>query len=163
MKHVSGCRPPRGFTLIELLVTLAIVAVLALFTVPVAEVAVQRGTESELRHALREIRDALDAYKRAADEGRIQRTLQGSGYPPSLQVLVDGVDDLKDPKRRKLYFLRRVPRNPLDVDSDKEASETWGKRSYASEAKDPQEGDDVFDVYAPSKGIGLNGIPYRQW
>lgn len=157
-----GC-PTRGFTLIELLVTLAIVAVLALFTVPVAEVAVQRGSEGELRLALREIRDAIDAYKRASDEGRIQRTLQGSGYPPSLQVLVDGVDDLKDPKHRKLYFLRRIPRNPLDDDPAKAPADTWGKRSYASEAKDPQEGEDVFDVYVPSKGIGLNGLAYRDW
>lgn len=156
-------RLSRGFTLIELLVTLAIVAVLALFTVPVVEVAVQRGAEGELRLALREIRDAIDAYKRASDEGRIQRSLQGSGYPPSLQVLVDGVDDLKDPKHRKLYFLRRIPRNPLEDDPAKSPADTWGQRCYASEAKDPQAGDDVFDVYVTSKGIGLNGIAYRDW
>lgn len=156
----SGCR---GFTLIELLVTLAIVAVLALFAVPVAEVAVQRGTESELRHALREIRDAIDAYKKASDEGRIQRTLQSSGYPKTLDALVDGVEDVKDPKHAKIYFLRRIPRNPLDDQPDRAAADTWGKRAYASEASDPQEGDDVFDVYVTAPGTGLNGVPYKQW
>ncbi|MCU7376097.1 type II secretion system protein [Paucibacter sp. O1-1] len=152
-----------GFTLIELLVTLAIVAVLALFTVPVAEVAVQRGTESELRRALREIRDALDAYKKASDEGRIQRSLQSSGYPKSLDALVDGVEDIKDPKRTKIYFLRRIPRNPLDDRPEKPAADTWAKRAYASEPGDPQEGDDVFDVYVSAPGTGLNGVPYKQW
>ena len=156
-------RSHRGFTLIELLVTLAIVAVLALFTVPVAEVAVQRGRETELRLALREIREALDAYKRAGDEGRIQRGLQSTGYPRTLDMLVEGVEDLRDPKRSRIYFLRRVPRNPLDEDTAKDPADTWGKRAYASEPDDPQEGEDVYDVYVASDGTGLNGVPYRKW
>ncbi len=153
----------RGFTLIELLVTLAIVAVLALFTVPVAEVAVQRAKEAELRDALREIRQAIDAYKAASDEGRIVRTINASGYPPNLAVLVEGVEDARDPKKAKIYFLRRVPRNPLDDNHSADPADTWGKRSYASEPNDPQEGDDVYDVYVPSVATGLNGVPYRQW
>lgn len=152
-----------GFTLIELLVTLAIVAVLSLFTVNVAEVAVQRSAEAELRHALREIRDAIDAYKTATDEGRILRTAQSSGYPKSLEVLVEGVEDAKDPKKSKIYFLRRIPRNPLDADPSSEPAATWGKRSYASEPTSPQEGDDVYDVFVPSEAVGLNGVPYKQW
>lgn len=153
----------RGFTLIELLVTLAIVALLALFTVPVAEVAVQRANEAQLRHALREIRDAIDAYKTAGDEGRVARPLQSHGYPRTLAELVDGVEDAKDPKKGKIYFLRRIPRNPLDASGAQDAADTWGKRAYASEPSDPQEGDDVYDVFVPSAGTGLNGVPYRQW
>ena len=153
----------RGFTLIELLVTLAIVAVLALFSVEVAEVAVQRADEAELRHALREIREAIDAYKTAVDEGRILRSAQSSGYPPSLQAPVDGVEDAKDPAKKKIYFLRRIPRNPMDDTSATDPADTWGKRAYASEPDDPQEGDDVYDVFSTSGAIGLNGVAYDKW
>lgn len=153
----------RGFTLIELLVTLAIVAVLALFTVPVAEVAVQRTQEAELRHALREIRSAIDAYKMASDEGRIARSVQSSGYPKRLADLVEGVEDARDPKKSKIYFLRRLPRNPLDSTSAAEPADTWGKRAYASEPDEPQEGEDVYDVYVPSTALGLNGVAYNKW
>lgn len=154
-----------GFTLIEMLVTVAIVALLASVVVPLAEVSVQRSKEQELRLALREIRTALDAYKRAVDEGRISHdALQASGYPPSLQVLVDGVNDMTSPDgKRKLYFLRRIPRDPLYSDPSQPDDATWGKRSYESSADDPEEGDDVFDVYSLATGTGLNGVPYRKW
>ncbi|MFO1206583.1 MAG: type II secretion system protein [Burkholderiales bacterium] len=153
----------RGFTLIELLITVVIVGILALSAMPLAELAVQRGKESELRSALRQIREAIDAYRRDVEEGRIARKTLDSGYPPTLDVLVAGVEDEKSPNRKKIYFLRRIPRNPLVDDAKLSNADTWGKRSYASPADDPKAGDDVFDVFPVGEGIGLNGIPYRDW
>ena len=153
-----------GFTLIEMVVTVAIVGLLASVALPLAEVSVKRSKEQELRLALREIRTALDAYKRAVEEGRVAHAIQQSGYPESLQVLVDGVPDASSPdKRKQIYFMRRIPRDPLFSDPARPDEETWGKRSYASSQEAPEEGDDVFDVYSLASGIGLNGIPYRRW
>jgi general secretion pathway protein G len=163
---MSGLISPRqrGFTLIEMMVTVAIVGVLASIAVPLAEVGVQRAREQELRHALREIRTALDAYRKAVEEGRIPGARQDSGYPASLQVLVDGVDDARSPTRKKrIRFLRRIPRDPFFTDPTRPDEETWGKRSYASSPDAPEEGSDVYDVYSLAPGTGMNGIPYSRW
>jgi len=152
-----------GFTLIELMVTLVILGVLAAMTAPLMELAVQRHKEQDLQTALREIRQAIDAYKQATDEGRVSKSADASGYPPTLAALVYGVDDARDPKKRKIYFLRRIPQDPFAENSTKEDSSDWGLRSYSSPAERPEEGADVFDIYSKSEAIGLNGIPYREW
>lgn len=154
---------PRGFTLIELLITVAIIATLASIALPLSEVTVQRAKESELRTALRQIRDALDAHKRATDEGRIQRSADQSGYPPTLAALVEGVSDARSPAGAKIYFLRRVPRDPMHPDAAAPPESTWRLRSYESPPDRPAPGKDVFDVFSASERVGLNGVPYREW
>lgn len=152
-----------GFTLIELVITVAILGVLALMAVPLMEVTAQRNKEAELRLALRQIRGAIDAYRQAVTDKKIQAAADASGYPPDLERLAQGVVDASSPEGRKIYFLRRLPRDPFHADASAPAAETWGKRSYASPPDEPQAGEDVFDVYSLSGRIGLNGVPYRAW
>jgi general secretion pathway protein G len=158
-------RRARGFTLIELAVTVAIVGVLATMALPLAETTIKRGKEAELRTALRQIREGIDAYKRAGEgpAPRIRVKADASGYPPRLEDLVEGVEDITRPDLAKIYFLRRLPRDPFAADPELAAAETWGRRSYASPPDNPQPGEDVFDVHSRAEGVGLNGIPYRQW
>jgi general secretion pathway protein G len=161
--RATGRTGVSGFTLIELVITLAIVAILASVAFPLTDLAVQRTREHELKRALRDIREGIDAYKQASDEGRIQKRVGESGYPRKLEDLVDGVEDLKSPKKERIYFMRRLPRDPLSNDRLVPAAESWGKRSYASPPDDPQQGDDIFDVFSLGAGVGINGRPYREW
>lgn len=156
-------RGSAGFTLIEMVVTVAILGILAGAAMPLAELAVRRTKEQQLQMALRQIRTAIDDYKRAADEGRIARSDTETGYPKSLALLVDGVPDRKSLDKKKIYFLRRLPRDPFATEPEIAAAQTWGKRAYASPPEDPREGDDVFDIYSPSASVGINGIRYRDW
>jgi len=156
-------RRARAFTLIEIVIALAILSVLVFMAMPVVHLEVQRQKETQLREALREIRNAIDAYKKATEDGRIARQAEASGYPPRLEDLVEGVVNARDPKGRPIYFLRRLPRDPMAPDSPLPASETWGRRSYDSPPDAPAEGADVFDVYSLAEGVGINGIEYRQW
>ena len=155
-----------GFTLIELVIAVAIVAVLASAALPLNELVVQRAKEQDLRRALREIRSALDAHKQACDDQRIpkcDKVSGASGYPKRLEDLVEGIEDQKNPKREKIYFLRRIPRDPFATDAALSDAATWSKRAYSSPPDDPRDGDDVFDVYTAAPGKGINGRPYKEW
>lgn len=155
-------RGARGFTIVELLVTIVIVGILASAVLPMAELTVRRNKENELRESLRSIRLALDAYKRAVEDGRIVSRVGESGYPPTLDILVTGVDNAKDPNSGKIYFLRRIPQDPFS-EATGGPDKGWGLRSYASSPDEPKSGADVFDVHSMSAGTGLDGIPYRKW
>lgn len=152
----------RGFTLIEMMVVVVIVGILASAAMPLAALHKRRQQEFELRENLRVLRRALDDYKRAVEQGRIEHKADTSSYPPTLRVLVDGVTDIASPQGAKLYFLRRLPRNPL-APSDLPPERTWATRAYDSPPEQPAPGRDVFDVYVEADGNGLDGTPYRSW
>lgn len=143
---------------------MTILAVLASVVLPLGLVSAKRAKEIELRRNLRIIRNALDAYKEAWDQGKMEKAVGESGYPKSLQVLVEGVKDIKSPiPGRKIRFLRRVPRDPMHPDKTLAPEATWGLRAYDSEADSPREGNDVYDVYSKSDEIALDGTPYKSW
>ena len=159
----------KGFTLIELMIVVAIMGILATAALPFREMMVKREKEQELRTALRQIRTAIDAYKQAVDDGRVPKKADETGYPPRLEELFIGVPDIKSTDKKVIYFLRRLPRDPMFVEPDlmgappTPAVDTWGKRSYESPFDSPKAGDDVYDVFSLSEILGLNGIPYKEW
>lgn len=161
MRPTTALRRNGGFSFVEILASAAILGLLASVAVPVVQTTVKRQKERELRIALREIRHAIDAYKDASLANRISTLKEPGGYPATLEDLVIGVEEL--PSKRRIYFLRRIPRDPFFPDASVGAIGTWGKRSFASPPDQPREGDDVFDVYTTSPLTGLNGVPYREW
>lgn len=150
----------RGFTLLELILTVAILSIFTALAVPIARNAVQRQREVELRRALRELRTAIDRYKRAYDAGLISRfemQAESEGYPPNLNVLVEGVPLAGSPDR-KIRFLRRIPVDPMTGRAE------WGLRSTQDEPNSQSwGGQNVFDVYSLSEGVALDGTRYRDW
>jgi general secretion pathway protein G len=154
-------REAGGFTFIELLVVTSILLILASAIMPLAKVSIQRTREAELRRELREMRTAIDKYKDAVDTGQIGSTdvrAGSEGYPPSLEVLVEGVSRANDATGTKLKFLRRIPIDPITHSSE------WGLRSYQDEP-DARSwgGQNVFDVYSKAEGTALDGTKYRDW
>jgi general secretion pathway protein G len=152
-----------GFTLIELLVALILLALLVTSAAPLMQLSAKRNKEQELKKSLWQMRDAIDAYKQAADDGLIKKSADQSGYPASLQQLVSGVENIQDPKKRKIFFMRNIPRDPFATDTTASAEETWGKRSYSSSFDKPEEGEDVYDVYSLSHEVGINQQAYSEW
>ncbi len=151
----------RGYSFVELLVVTVILLILASVIVPLSQLTVQRQRESELRRALREIRTAIDAYKDADDLGVIGGTnvdSESEGYPPDLDILVEGVEARNDATGRKIKFLRRMPIDPVTKSTD------WGLRSYQdSPTATAWGGGNVYDVYSRARGTALDGTRYREW
>ena len=147
----------KGITLIELIVSMAIISILATIILPLSRISIKRAKELELRENLRIIRNAIDEYKKYVDEGKIAKDAGDSGYPKSLEVLVEGVD-LKEAVLKKKKFLRRIPRDPMTEDGE------WGLRSYFDEPdSEIWGGEDVYDVYSKSKDVALDGTRYNTW
>lgn len=149
--------------MVELLISMAILGLLATLAAPALEMTVKRQKEHELRSALQDIRLAIDAYKKASDEGKVARPADATGYPPSLNALFQGVPDISTPQKKMIFFMRRLPRDPFYPDSSVSPAETWGKRSYESDYDQPREGKDVYDIYSLSPDTALNGTPYQEW
>lgn len=154
----------RGFTLAELIITLSLLAVLALSALPLGKMAVKRENEVELMRALRLMREAIDAYKKLADEKRIEVEEDSEGYPPTLETLVKGVEvEDKDAKgqagrKKTVKFLRRIPKDPMTNSFD------WGLRSYQDDRDSDVWGEEnVYDVYTKSQALALDGTRYRDW
>ncbi|AJY23033.1 putative general secretion pathway protein G [Burkholderia ambifaria AMMD] len=145
------------------MVAMSLLALLATVALPLTDLVKRRSDEAELRRVLVVIRSALDAYKAAADDGRIERSVDASGYPPDLRALVDGVEDKKSPDGARLYFLRKLPADPMCECDDKVPEDTWETRSYASDPDSFSSGEDVFDIRSTNRKEGLNGVPYNQW
>ncbi|HYG62837.1 MAG TPA: type II secretion system protein [Thermoanaerobaculia bacterium] len=150
-------RAQSGYTLAELVMVAAVMVTLASVTLPVVKFTAKRTKEMELRAALREMRSAIDEYKRYSDMGLVPVDLGTEGYPAELEVLVEGVE-LVGQVDKKHKFLRRIPIDPMT------GKDEWGLRSFQDEFDSTSwGGEDVFDVYSLSAGVGLNGVPYRKW
>jgi len=150
----------RGFTYFELLATIIILMILATAILPTAKVLRKRQKEIELRRELRILRTAIDGYKRAVSAGQIGGTdvkVGSEGYPPDLDVLVKGVSQVGKIDV-KLKFLRRLPFDPMTGKAE------WGKRCYQDDPDDTSWcGENVWDVYSLSAGVGLDGTKYKEW
>jgi general secretion pathway protein G len=153
----GSTRAEAGYTLAELVMVATILVALAAVVLPVAKFTVQRSKEADLRQALREMRNAIDDYKRYSDAGLVPVDLGTEGYPMKLDLLVKGVA-LVGQVDKKIKFLRSIPIDPMTGKAE------WGQRSY-QDAFDSSSwgGEDVYDVYTTAHGVGLNGVPYRKW
>ena len=148
-------RGQRGYTLIELIVATAILTILTMMALPLARVTIQRERERELRRDLWEMRDAIDRYKDAAEQGKFQTKVDTMNYPPDLETLAKGVEGQGGKKYR---FLRSIPTDPMTRSTE------WGLRSMQDDAdSDSWGGQNVFDVYSKSDGTGLDGTKYKDW
>jgi len=146
-----------GFTLAEMVMVAAVLAILAAVTLPIAKYTSKRSKELDLRQHLREMRLAIDEYKRYSDSGLIPVDLNTDGYPKKLEILVEGVDVVGQ-INKKVKFLRRIPVDPMT------GKDEWGMRSYQDKPDETSwGGENVYDVFSLSEGVGLNGVPYTKW
>ncbi len=157
IKAETGIYGIYGITLIELIVTMAILSILAAGIIPLTRTTYKRTKELDLKQNLRIIRTALDEYKSFVDEGEIPKEALSSGYPKTLEELVDGVE-LQGQIKFKKKFLRRIPKDPFSEDGN------WGLRSYFDEPdSETWGGQDVYDIYSLSDKQAIDKTWYRDW
>lgn len=152
-----------GFSILEMIIVLVILALLATAAIPLVRNAVKAERETELREALRQLRDAIDAYKKYSDLNPQLIPVEWkseSGYPKTLQILVDGFIPANTigTEDKKVRFLRKIPVDPMTKSTD------WGMRGYTDKPDASSwNGEDVFDVYSHSKDKAMNGTNYKDW
>jgi general secretion pathway protein G len=146
-----------GMTLLELIIACAILLILSSAALPLAKFTIIRAKERDLHRDLREMRDAIDRYKDAADRNQIRVELGSEGYPPDLETLVKGVQ-LGAGNDKKIRFLRKIPTDPMTGTAE------WGLRAVSD---DPDStswgGKNVFDVYSKSTANAQDGTKYSDW
>lgn len=149
-----------GLTMVELAATAAVILILTAIALPLAEVGVKRAKETELRHALRTLRGAIDQFHFYATEGLLSPLeLEPTQmmYPKTLDQLVEGVKT-SQAVDAKIKFLRRIPLDPMTNSYD------WGMRSYQDDHDSRMWGrENVYDVYTTSDAEALNGTRYNEW
>jgi len=147
----------RGYTMVEMVVVCALLVIVAAVALPTAKYSIKRGKEMELRQALRQMRNAIDEFKRYSDAGLIPVELGTDGYPSELEILIEGVEVIGQIDK-SVRFLRRIPVDPMTGEAE------WGLRSFQDDFdSDSWGGENVFDVYSLSEGVGLDGVPYQEW
>src|SRR5882724_1963476 len=178
-----------GLTLIELVLACGILLILSSAALPLARVTVMRQREAELRRNLREMRDAIDRYKDAADKNLIRIEVGSQGYPPDLETLMTGVtvsvggtSQVGTSASTVANFsstaqvgaasspsstsntptkVRFLRKIPVDPMTGKAE---WGLRAIQD---DPDShswgGHNVFDVYSLSTGMAMDGTNYADW
>jgi general secretion pathway protein G len=150
-------RRKRGYTMVEMVVVCALLVIVAAVALPTAKYSIKRGKEMELRQALRQMRNAIDEFKRYSDAGLIPVELGTDGYPSELEILIEGVEVIGQIDK-SVRFLRRIPVDPMTGEAE------WGLRSFQDDFdSDSWGGENVFDVYSLSEGVGLDGVPYQEW
>jgi general secretion pathway protein G len=146
-----------GFTMVELTIVCALIMILTAMVIPVSRYAMKRQKEVELRYDLRLMREAIDKFKQFSDAGLIPVDLGTEGYPKSLDVMVEGVDQIGQ-IHKKLKFLRRVPVDPMTGKAE------WGLRSLQDDANSTSwGGQDVYDVYSLSVDRAIDKSHYKDW
>ena len=147
----------RGYTMVEMVVVCALLVIVAAVALPTAKYSIKRGKEMELRQALRQMRNAIDEFKRYSDAGLIPVELGTDGYPSELEILIEGVEVIGQIDK-SVRFLRRIRVDPMTGEAE------WGLRSFQDDFdSDSWGGENVFDVYSLSEGVGLDGVPYQEW
>ncbi len=153
-QRYKNFKKSKGYTLAEMLMVCGLIGILTAMIIPVAKYTVKRHKELELKYYLRQMRTAIDEYKRLYDVFKFPIPIGSEGYPPTLEDLVEGVEI----NNKKYKFLRRIPVDPMTGKAE------WGLRSLQDEPDSTSwGGQNVFDVYSLSEGVALDGSKYSEW
>ncbi|HET9794310.1 MAG TPA: type II secretion system protein [Thermoanaerobaculia bacterium] len=146
-----------GFTMVELTIVCALIMILTAMVIPISRYATKRQKEVELRYDLRMMRNAIDKYKQYSDAGLIPVDLGTEGYPKTMDVMVEGVNQIGQISK-KLKFLRKVPVDPMTGKAE------WGLRSLQDDPTSTSwGGQDVYDVYSLSRDRAIDKSSYKDW